>query len=281
VRREIVSEWPNLQAALIDLLTSNISGWFLSIGTMIMGAIAVMRITWLGYEVVEGKHGDQWRLPLMRICLPFMVASFALTYWMAPWPVFGITTPHFLIDIVSEILKTMHLLTRADVNLKLSEWQKQMETPLFANVRAVLYWAIIQMLLAGLQVVGFIVLLVAYVALAVAIVEGPLYIAFHQAPGIDFMYRGWLRSIIAYGTMPITISLVSIVTSNFVLAALTPIAHNSVEDYVAGFIPIVSVLCAGIVALVASPSIHRHIISGDSGVSGAGIIGVITGRFLR
>jgi hypothetical protein len=267
----------DLQATIVQFLTGGAAGWLVPIGTAIFAISASIRLTLWGRKMIT-TGGDMFGHLLFEELLPIAAGVAVLSYWASSSPIPGVgrSIPEEFINAVSSIVSLVNKSSDVNVTVQIAQWQSQMEIPSIANVVGILIYAVITGLCWLMECVGFIAGAIPMVTTAVCIVVGPLALSTILSRNFDFIFRGWLRAFICYGTMPITVSIIAGIMSNFVVTVLTKIPVVSMDQYVGESVFIILVLATGFICTAISPVIHAHILSGSSG-AGGGLVGSITG----
>jgi hypothetical protein len=195
------------------------------------------------------------------------------------WASKGFNIPDAFVNGVAAVVDQVNKAASSNVTTAISQWQSEMEIPSIANVIGLLIYVAITALCWLMECVGFIAGSIAMVTTAVCIVAGPLAIPTALSRNFDFIFRGWLRAFVCYGTMPITVSIIASIMGNFVVNVITTIPHVAVDQYIGESVFIILVLATGFICTAISPVIHAHILSGSSG-AGSGIVGSITGAIV-
>jgi TrbL/VirB6 plasmid conjugal transfer protein len=272
-----VSFWVNMQASLQSLMTSGIVGWMANIGITIFGAIAIANIAMFGLKVSNGVYGDKWLQPFEDLMIPILFGYIMLNYWSTPIPGVGYTFPHLVTGSTDAIANQINQATVADVITKLGTWQSQMESPTLANIVALVDYAVLLILIWVAQAGGFLMNAFAMVATSVCVIVGPIFVGCMMFPGLEFAFKGWLRSFIQYSFLRVTVSVIIAVMGNFLVNCMTAIPHASVEDIAANMPGIVICLLSFIYAIFKAGDINNSIFSGSSG-SSTGFIGAILAK---
>ena len=270
----------SLQAAIVQFLTGGAAGWLVPTGMFIFTASAGIRLTMFGRRMIT-TGGDMFGHEFLQELIQIAAVLALLNFWAAPIHVPGtrspgLSVPDAFLNGVTYVVNKVNTASNANVTVQIAQWQSQMEIPSIANVVGLLVYAIITGLCWLMECVGFVAGAIAMVTTAVCIVAGPLPISTALSRNFDFIFRGWLRAFICYGTMPITVSIIATIMGNFVVTVLTKIPNVSMDQYIGESVFIILVLATGFICTAISPVIHAHILSGSSG-AGGGLVGSITG----
>ena len=128
-------------------------------------------------------------------------------------------------------------------------------------------------LLAAAQAVAIVVIAYGFIATAVCVLVGPVFIPFFIVPKMEWLFWGWFRCFIQYAFYQVIAAAVVFVIGNLMLGALRlpPAGTLSTVQLIAWFPVLFITFLASIYALLKVPALTNHIFSGTAGGSSAGL----------
>ena len=261
-----------VNAAIVELITSH-SGVFVSMGQRLFRSFAIIAIVWFGVKLAlssgndhQGPYFHHFASLLLTIAFGFAM----VTYYDTPIPGFGRSFKAIVLD------QGLFLSARleAGTNQELQEWLFQslirLEAPtLFAGpLQYFRYWVMLLMIIA-MQLAVFAVIAFGYVALAVVVLVGPVFLPFFIVPTMEWMFWGWLKAFLQY-------SFYQVVANAFVFvwAQLLMRSYDDVPSLPSDSATMASVLfqyafltLASVYGVFKIPSVVNSIFAGRSGES--------------
>lgn len=146
-----------------------------------------------------------------------------------------------------------------------------METPgltIALNVLEVIRYGLISLFLIIAQAAVFGVIAFGYIAVAIAVLLGPVFIPFFIVPGLEWLFWGWLKSLIQYAFYPVVANAYVYVFGNLLIHFADAHPYNSDAATIAVlFFPLVMILIAFTYGILMIPSLVNSLFSGRSGES--------------
>src|SRR6266545_1194224 len=204
------SSMHDLFAFLTELMTQHAS-LFEAMGSHMFRGFAVILIAWFGIKTalasasgghVPTFHFDSFAALLLTIAFGFGM----ITFYSRPIPGFGVSFYHLIIDQGLELSRQMDHAMVQEVWDRLSNLYWGMETPaltLALNILEILRYAVTALCILAAQSAVFGVIAFGYVAAAVAVMLGPIFIPFFIVPHMEWLFGGWLKSLIQYAFYPV------------------------------------------------------------------------------
>jgi type IV secretory pathway VirB6-like protein len=121
-----------------------------------------------------------------------------------------------------------------------------------------------------------------FIATAVCVLVGPVFIPFFIVPKLEWLFWGWLRCFIQYAFYQVIAAAVVYVIANLILGImdLQPKGTISTVQLLEAFPVLFITFLASIYSLLKIPALTNHIFSGTAGGSSAGLVGSIAGGLL-
>ena len=125
------------------------------------------------------------------------------------------------------------------------------------------------------KAVAIIITAYGFVAQAICILIGPLFIPFFIVPKLEWLFWGWLKCFMQYAFYQVIAAATMFVMGNLVIYVLTQPPFLPVPDPVSLLTLLTVVFLGGVYALLKVPALTNHIFSGMSGLSSGAIIGYL------
>jgi type IV secretory pathway VirB6-like protein len=267
------SSMNDLFAFLTSLMTQN-AALFQTMGTNMFRGFAVILIVWFGVKSALGSagggqgplfHFDNFADLLLTIAFGFAM----ITYYSTPIPGFGVSFYHLIIDQGLNLANQLNHSLVQDVWDRLTGLYWGMETPALTialNIMEIVRYSVTILCLIAAQAAVFAVIAFGYVAAAIAVLLGPIFIPFFIVPRMEWLFWGWLRSLIQYAFYPVVANAYLYVFGNLLIHFVdsNPPPYDGAAILLL-FFPLVLLLLAFTYGIVQIPSLVNSIFSGRSG----------------
>jgi len=268
------SSMNDLFAFLTDLMTEH-AGMFQTMGMNMFRGFAVILIVWFGIKTALGSagyghtgfHFDHFASLLMTIAFGFGM----ITYYSQPLPGLGVSFYHLFIDQGLNLANQLNQSLVQEVWDRLTGLYWGMESPaltLTLNILEILRYALTILCLVAAEAAIFGVIAFGYVAAAIAVLLGPIFIPFFIVPGLEWLFWGWFKSLIQYAFYPVVANAYLFVFGNmlihFVDAHPAPYSGAAMILF---FYPLLMMLIAFTYGILQIPSLVNSLFSGKSGES--------------
>jgi type IV secretory pathway VirB6-like protein len=267
--------------AIRNLLTQNL-GFFDAMGQNLFRSFATILVAWYGIKSAlssaSGRHFlhfDHFASLLLTISFGFAMVN----YYSTPIPGMG-TSFHNLVTDESEFLANR--INRAELQTvvtAVADFESRMDSPGWGDFLGTAIYVIVTILLAAAQAVAIVVIAYGFIATAVCVLVGPVFIPFFIVPKMEWLFWGWFRCFIQYAFYQVIAAAVVYVIGNLVTGALRlpPAGNLSTVELMAWFPVLFITFLAAIYALLKIPTLTNHIFSGTSGGSSVAILGRVFG----
>jgi type IV secretory pathway VirB6-like protein len=262
--------------AINTLLTQNL-GFFDAMGLNLFRMFATILVAWFGVKSAlsaasgrQGFHFENFASLLLTISFGFAMVN----YYSNPIPSMG-TSFHNLITDESQFLANKITQTQLQVVIeRVAEFETRIDSPGFGDFLGTVIYAVIIILLAAAQAIAIVVIAYGFIATAVCVLVGPLFIPFFIVPKLEWLFWGWFKAFIQYAFYQVIAAAVVFVIANLILGTLNlqPNGTISTMQLIEAFPVLFITFLASIYALLKIPALTNHIFSGSSGGS-AGIFG--------
>ena len=270
--------------AINNLLTQNL-GFFDAMGQNLFRSFATILVVWYGVKTAlssaSGKHFlhfDNFASLLLTISFGFGMVN----YYSAPIPGVG-TSFHNLITDESQFLANKINQTELQtVEERIADFEIRMDSPGIADVLGTVIYVVIIILLAAAQAIAIVIIAFGFIATAVCVLVGPVFIPFFIVPKLEWLFWGWFRCFIQYAFYQVIAAAVVYVIANLILGImdLQPKGTISTVQLLEAFPVLFITFLASIYSLLKIPALTNHIFSGTAGGSSAGIVGSVIGGLL-
>lgn len=270
------SSMNDLFAFLAQLMTEH-AGLFENMGSHMFRGFAVMLIVWFGLKSalasasgghVPAFHYDQFAGLLMTIAFGFGM----ITYYSHPIPGFGgVSFYHLVVDQGLDLSNQLNHSIVQELWDRLTGLYWGMETPALTialNIMEIIRYTITILCVLIAQAAVFAVIAYGYVASAIAVMLGPIFIPFFIVPHMEWLFWGWLKSLIQYAFYPVVANAYVYVFGNLLIHFID--AHPAPYDgatILLLFFPLVLLLIAFTYGILKIPSLVNSFFTGRSGES--------------
>ena len=262
--------------AINDLLTQNL-GFFDAMGQNLFRAFATILISWYGVKsalaAASGKspfHFDNFASLLLTISFGFAMVN----YYSTPIPGIG-TSFHKLITDESQFLANkINQNSLQNVEEAITQFEARIDSPGFGDFLGTAIYVVVIILLAAAQAIAFVVIAFGFIATAVCVLVGPVFIPFFIVPKLEWLFWGWFKAFLQYAFYQVIAAAVVFVIGNLITGslALPPPGTLSTVQLMGWFPVLFITFLASIYALLKIPMLTNHIFSGTSGGSSAQIL---------
>jgi type IV secretory pathway VirB6-like protein len=267
------SSMNDLFAFLTQLMTQH-AAMFQTMGTNMFRGFAVILIVWFGVKSAlasaGGGHGPMFHFDNFADLMITIAFGFGMiTYYSTPIPGFGVSFYHLIIDQGLNLANQLNHSLVQEVWDRLTGLYWGMETPgltLALNVMEIIRYAVTILCLLLAQAAVFAVIAFGYVAAAIAVLLGPIFIPFFIVPKLEWLFWGWLRALIQYAFYPVVANAYLYVFGNLLIHFVDshPPPYDGAMILVL-FFPLVMLLIAFTYGVVKIPSLVNSLFTGRSG----------------
>jgi type IV secretory pathway VirB6-like protein len=262
--------------AINTLLTQNL-GFFDAMGQNLFRSLATILVAWYGIKSAlssaSGRHPfefDHFASLLLTISFGFAMVS----YYSTPIPGVG-TSFHNLVTNEARFLSSQ--IDQAQLQAvitQVADFQSRMDSPGWGDFLGTAIYVIVTLLLAAAQAVAIIVIAYGFIATAVCVLVGPIFVPFFIVPKMEWLFWGWFRCFLQYAIYQVIAAAVVYVIGNLMLGTLRlpPPGTLSTVQLMAWFPVLFITFLASIYALLKIPALTSQIFSGASGGSSVAIL---------
>jgi hypothetical protein len=269
------SSMNDLFAFLTELMTEH-ANLFQTMGAHMFRGFAIILIAWFGImsalAAASGDPGPGFHVDLFASLLITIAFGFGMiTFYSQPIPGIGVSFYHLFIDQGLNLANQLNHALVQEVWDRLNGLYWGMETPgltIALNVLEILRYAITVLLIAAAQAAVFGVIAFGYIAAAISVMLGPIFIPFFIVPQMEWLFWGWLKSLIQYAFYPVVANAYLFVFGNLLIHFVD--AHPAPWDgatLIVLFVPLLLLLFSFTYGILRIPSLVNSLFSGRSGES--------------
>ena len=187
-----------------------------TLGLQLWGGLAAVMVAWTGLKIAFSGTFQSWEM--IKLVIGIAIPRTLLHYYIVPIPGVGLTFPAmiagggiwlqnlFLSDVVSAGYGEMAALVQAYSAHLSAAWSggnllsilTSGVTVLFSSLVSLVMGASLVFCLLALFCITYAQVIWAQVAIAIAILLGPVFIAFLLFEPLSFLFWGWFRSLMVY-----------------------------------------------------------------------------------
>jgi len=263
--------------AINNLLTQNL-GFFDAMGQNLFRSFATILVAWYGVKsalsTASGKHPfhfDNFASLLLTISFGFAMVN----YYTRPIPGIGVSFHNLVTDESQFVANRINQAGLQTVIEKIADFESRIVSPGLADFLGTIIYAVVIILLAAAQAVAIVVIAYGFIATAVCVLLGPVFIPFFIVPKLEWLFWGWFKCFLQYAFYQVVAAAVVFVIGNLILGILQlqPTGAVSVVQLIEEFPVLLITFLASIYALLKVPALTNHIFSGSAGGSSAALFG--------
>ncbi len=262
--------------AINNLLTQNL-GFFDAMGQNLFRSFATILVVWYGVKsalsAASGKspfHFDNFASLVLTISFGFAMVN----YYSTPIPGIGSSFHNLVTDEAQFLSSKIDQAQLQTVVSQVADFESRMDSPSWGDIFGTAIYVIVTVLLAAAQAVAIVVIAYGFIATAVCVLVGPIFVPFFIVPKLEWLFWGWLRCFLQYAFYQVVASAVVFVIANLMLGALRlpPAGTLSTVQLIAWFPVLFITFLASIYVLLKIPTLTNHIFSGTAGGSSASLL---------
>lgn len=262
--------------AINNLLTQNL-GFFDAMGQNMFRMFATILVVWYGVKSALSAASGRHLLHFENFASLLLTISFGfgmVNYYSRPIPGIG-SSFHNLVTDESQFLANRITQQQLQVVVDgVSDFESRLNSPTFGDFLGTAIYVVVIILLAAAQAIAIVVIAFGFIATAVCVLVGPIFIPFFIVPKLEWLFWGWLKCFIQYAFYQVIAAAVVFVIANLIVGVLHlgPPGTVSTSQLIGWFPVLFITFFASIYALLKIPALTNHIFSGTSGGSSAGLL---------
>ena len=267
--------------AITNLLTQNL-GFFDAMGQNLFRMFATILVVWYGAKSALSAAGGRHFFHFDNFAALLLTISFGfgmVNYYSTPIPGMGRSFHNLVTDEAQFLSGKIDQNSLQSVEQGITDFEVRIDAPGVTDLLGTAIYVVVVILLAAAQAIAFVVIAYGFIATAVCVLVGPIFIPFFIVPKLEWLFWGWFKAFIQYAFYQIIASAVVFIIGNLLIGILhgTPPGTLSPVQLAAWFPVLAIVLVASVYALLKIPTLTNHIFSGTSGTSSAFILEKVFG----
>src|SRR6202042_2542401 len=106
------------------------------------------------------------------------------------------------------------------VEERIADYETRMDSPGITDILGTIIYVVIIILLAAAQAIAIVVIAFGFIATAVCVLVGPIFIPFFIVPKLEWLFWGWFKCFIQYAYYQVIAAAVVFVIGNLILGIL-------------------------------------------------------------
>ncbi|MGH7744498.1 MAG: type IV secretion system protein, partial [Candidatus Dormibacteria bacterium] len=199
-----------------NLLTQNL-GFFDAMGQNLFRMFATILIAWFGIKMALSAASGNPVLHFEKLASLILTIGFGfgmVNYYNQPIPGVG-SSFHNLITNESQFLAAKITQNQLQTVIDgVSDFEARLDSPTFGDFLGTAIYVIIIILLAAAQAVTIVVVAFGFIATAVCVLVGPIFIPFFIVPEMEWLFWGWFKAFIQYAFYQVIAAAVVYIIAN-------------------------------------------------------------------
>jgi type IV secretory pathway VirB6-like protein len=265
-----IDPFASITAATLDLLTRD-GDLFLTLGTNLFRGLAIILVAWFGIRAALTSAEGGSPIPLGPFAALLLTIAFGytmMTYYRAPIPGLGRSFTQLLTDQPIFLARQLEVTQVQALSDRLNQLYLALEQPSVFNVSAIVGYFLVALAVTAARVVLLAVIAFGLVATGVAVLVGPVFIPFFLVPQLDWLFWGWLKSLLQYAFYQVIAQAFVFVFGRFLTTFLDAFPPPyTVDRVLVGGFHLIFLLIAFTYGLLKVPSLTTSLFSGRAGES--------------
>ena len=256
-----------LYQAINDLLTQNL-GFFDTMGQNLFRMFATILIAWYGINsalsAASGKYTfqfDNFASLLLTIAFGFAMVN----YYSTPIPGIGISFHNLITDEAQFLANRINQAELQTIVDRIGDFEARIDAPGVTDFLGMAIYVIVIILLAAAQAISIVVIAYGFIATAVCVLVGPIFVPFFIVPKLEWLFWGWFKAFIGFSFYQVIASAFIFVFSKVLTSMFQVIGTLSISNALMELPALFITLFVCIYGLVKIPELTGAILSGRSG----------------
>jgi hypothetical protein len=257
-----------ISQAITQLLSSNMDT-LQATGLDIFRGLAVILIVWFGIKAALSASQGHGGFHFAKFADLILMISFGfgmLTYYTMPLP----ATSYSFSDLITKEAISLSAQIQADNTQQIvdaiTKAEEQLgEPPGLFSLHEEFTYLIARVALMIMQAFVFAVIAYGYVATAVCVLLGPVFIPWFIVPKLDWLFWGWLKAFIGFSFYQVVASAFIFVFSKVVIGMFSVIGTLSLSNIVTLLPALLTLTFVCVYSLHKIPELTASILSGRAG----------------
>src|SRR5579862_3838777 len=244
--------------AIQNLLTQNL-GFFDAMGQNLFRMFATILIAWYGIKSALAAAGGRSPFQFDHFASLLLTISFGfamVNYYSTPIPGIG-TSFHNLVTNEAQFLSAQIDQAQLQTVIQgVADFESRMDSPTWGDILGTAIYVVITILLAAAQAAALVVIAYGFVATAVCVLVGPVFVPFFIVPKLEWLFWGWFRCFLQYAFYQVIAAAVVAVIGNLMVSVLKlpPAGTLSTVQLIAWYPVLIITFLASIYVLLKVPS---------------------------
>lgn len=259
-----------IKQAIIDLLTTKL-GFLESSGMNLFRGLALIMIAWFGIKTAlnSAQGGEGFNFAKFADLLLLIAFGFAmLTYYTSPLPGMGQSFSELVTQEATYMAAQIGGNQAEMITTAISNAEEQLGSPpgVFSFHEELTYFFVYTML-ALTQGVALAVIAYGFIATAVCVLVGPIFIPFLIVGQLDWLFWGWFRAFLGFSFYQLIANAYIYVIARVLLGLLAVIGPITISNAYVLMPALVVTLAVSIYGIVKIPELTSAILSGRVGIT--------------
>jgi hypothetical protein len=263
--------------AINNLLQQNL-GFFDAMGQNLFRSFATILVVWYGVKAALSSASGRHLLHFDAFASLLLTISFGfgmVNYYSTPIPGMGRSFHNLVTDESQYLANQINQTELQTIVERTADFESRMDSPTWGDLLGTILYSATIILLAAAQAISIVVIAYGFIATAVCVLVGPVFIPFFIVPKLEWLFWGWFKCFLQYAFYQVIASAVVYIIGNLILGilGLQPTGTISTVQLIGWFPVLFITFLAAIYALLKVPALTNHIFSGTAGGSSAGLLG--------
>src|ERR1700733_10382890 len=257
-----------LGQAITQLLTTKSAG-LQATGLDIFRGLAVILIVWFGIKSALSASQGLGGFHFAKFADLILMIAFGLgmlTYYSTPIPGVGLSFSDLITKEALNLSAQIESDQTQQIATTITNEEQQLGSPPGSfNILEDLTFLLIAVILAAMEAVAFAVIAYGYVAPAVCVLSGPVFIPWFIVPKMDWLFWGWLKAFIGFSFYQVVASAFIYVFAKVLTSMFQAIGTITISNALTVLPALLISLFVCIYGLTKIPELTTAILSGRAG----------------
>lgn len=263
-----IDPFASITGAVLDLLNQD-GDLFLQLGLTLFRGLAVIVIAWFGIRAALASAEGRASVPLGAFASLLLTIAFGyamVLYYRAPIPGIGLSFTQLVTDQPLYLAHRLEVTQVQRLSARLADLYLSLEQPLVFNVTALVGYFCVALAVTAARAVLIAVTAFGIVATGVAVLVGPVFVPFFIVPQMDWLFWGWLKSLLQYAFYQAIAQAFVFVFGSFLMRFLDVFPPPyTIDRLLVGGFHLIALLLAFIYGMLKVPSLTNSLFSGRAG----------------
>jgi hypothetical protein len=259
-----------LEEGIRNLMTAH-SDLFVQMGHNLFRGFATILISWFGIQAAfsSAEGGEGFNFARFSELILLITFGFAMvTYYNTPIPGIGYSLTGLVMEEASSLSNSIGMDQAKQVENAVTNFQNGLEEPSSWSFKETLYYFALDVILATVQAVVFIIIGFGLIAEAVLVLVGPIFVPFLIVPKMDWLFWGWFKAFLQYSFYQVIAAAFVYIFAQLLLGFFNAFSGGMSTDQWITALPVIFIfLLIAIYGLLKIPTLTNHLFSGSSGAN--------------